>query len=113
MSGSSTKLRLITFDVVNTLIKPSYDSVGVQYAATARNIAGWELRPENLDTAFRSQLRTYRKLHPNYGQSQGMTGEQWWTDVVKNTFKTSSEYGFDFMKDQTTLDEIATGGCHD
>ncbi|KAI2810807.1 Haloacid dehalogenase-like hydrolase domain-containing protein 3 [Blomia tropicalis] len=83
-------LRLITFDVTNTLIKVKHD-IGTEYAKVANiyGISGIADNPERiqrLTESFRLNFRKYNKELPNYGYNRNMTSVQWWQQLVISTF---------------------------
>ncbi|KAM4696893.1 haloacid dehalogenase-like hydrolase domain-containing protein 3 [Rhinophrynus dorsalis] len=81
------RLKLLTWDVKDTILRLRLP-VGQQYHAEAKK-TGLHVDPTSLDTSFRNAYRTYCRLFPNYGLSQGMTSRQWWLDVVCQTFRLS------------------------
>lgn len=79
-----SKLRLVTFDVRNTLLKVR-GSVGYQYAEQAKRF-NVEVDPDRTHETFLSVFKTQRKIYPEFGGGQRLTSEIWWKDVVKKTF---------------------------
>ncbi|XP_030063011.1 haloacid dehalogenase-like hydrolase domain-containing protein 3 [Microcaecilia unicolor] len=79
------KLRLLTWDVKDTLVRLQC-SVGEQYSAVAKSF-GIQLDPKVLENSFHKAYRTQSKLFPNYGLDKGLGSQQWWADVVKQTFR--------------------------
>nr|XP_033816826.1 haloacid dehalogenase-like hydrolase domain-containing protein 3 [Geotrypetes seraphini] len=79
------KLKLLTWDVKDTLVRLTC-SVGEQYSAVAKSF-GIHLEPKVLESSFHKVYRVQNKLFPNYGLNRGLSSQQWWTDVVKQTFR--------------------------
>ncbi|KAK3088351.1 hypothetical protein FSP39_017974 [Pinctada imbricata] len=83
------RVKLVTFDVTNTIIKV-LGSPGQQYASIG-NLYGVTADPKDLNRAFIERWREQNKIHPNYGVTSGKSSYTWWTDIVKQTF---SQAGF-------------------
>ncbi|KAK4811486.1 hypothetical protein QYF61_010385 [Mycteria americana] len=81
------RLRLLTWDVKDTLLRLR-QPVGESYAAEAR-AHGVRVQPEALGQSFREAYGAQSRLFPNYGRGQGLSSQQWWADVVKQTFRLS------------------------
>ncbi|XP_009809774.2 haloacid dehalogenase-like hydrolase domain-containing protein 3 [Gavia stellata] len=81
------KLRLLTWDVKDTLLRLR-QPVGESYAAEAR-AHGVRVQPEALSRSFREAYGAQSRLFPNYGRGRGLSSQQWWVDVVKQTFRLS------------------------
>ncbi|KAM9859658.1 haloacid dehalogenase-like hydrolase domain-containing protein 3 [Aulostomus maculatus] len=77
-------LRWVLWDVKDTLLKVRA-SVGEQYCKEAERM-GLSVSPVEVDTAFHQVYKRYSSRYPNYGISQGMDGQSWWTGVVRDTF---------------------------
>ncbi|XP_071948116.1 haloacid dehalogenase-like hydrolase domain-containing protein 3 [Antedon mediterranea] len=77
-------LKLLTFDVNNTIIKVRH-SVGHHYSKTA-SAFGVEADPAKVQSAFLEAYREQKSTQPNYGDGLDTTTERWWTDIVKKTF---------------------------
>lgn len=77
-------LRWVLWDVKDTLLKVRR-SVGEQYCQEAKK-AGLTLNAVEVEAAFRRVYRQYSSVYPNYGTSQGLSGETWWMGVVRDTF---------------------------
>lgn len=80
-----TRLRLITFDVTDTLLKFKY-SPGKQYGEIGA-LYGIICNDNILSSNFVRHWRRMRIEHPNFGLYSGMGWENWWRNVVKSTFK--------------------------
>ncbi|XP_033850734.3 haloacid dehalogenase-like hydrolase domain-containing protein 3 isoform X2 [Acipenser ruthenus] len=78
------RLRWLTWDVTDTLIRVRR-SVGEQYCSEARSL-GLQLEPESVERAFRLAYQSQHRRFPNYGLSQGLSSQEWWQDVVRETF---------------------------
>ncbi|KAJ8975745.1 hypothetical protein NQ317_015367 [Molorchus minor] len=83
MFGSN--LRLITFDVTNTLLK-FRSAPGKQYGEIAA-MYGVLCDPNTLTTNFKTHWHKMNQEHPNFGLYTGLGWENWWKTIVKCTFK--------------------------
>ncbi|XP_009489028.2 haloacid dehalogenase-like hydrolase domain-containing protein 3 [Pelecanus crispus] len=81
------RLRLLTWDVKDTLLRLRRP-LGESYAAEAR-AHGLQVQPEALGQSFREAYGAQSRRFPNYGRGQGLSSQQWWVDVVKQTFRLS------------------------
>ncbi|CAH2316923.1 haloacid dehalogenase-like hydrolase domain-containing 3 [Pelobates cultripes] len=81
------KLKFLTWDAKDTLLRMRLP-VGQQYHAEAKK-RGLYVNPALLETSFRLAYSTHSRLFPNYGLRQGLTSQQWWLDVVSQTFRLS------------------------
>ncbi|XP_069729238.1 haloacid dehalogenase-like hydrolase domain-containing protein 3 [Phaenicophaeus curvirostris] len=81
------RLRLLTWDVKDTLLRLRRP-LGESYAAEAR-AHGVRVQPEALSRAFREAYGAQSQRYPNYGRGQGLSSQQWWVDLVKQTFRLS------------------------
>uniref|UniRef100_A0A0R3RK92 Haloacid dehalogenase-like hydrolase domain-containing protein 3 n=1 Tax=Elaeophora elaphi TaxID=1147741 RepID=A0A0R3RK92_9BILA len=91
------KLRIITVDVQNTLIRPK-QSPGRTYADFAKRI-NIQCNAAELDEAFRRNFKNLSKQKLCYGF--GKDGEvAWWVELVKNCFADIGEKNSD-------IDELA------
>lgn len=94
------RLRLITFDVTDTLLKfrnapgMQYGEIGAMYGILADN--------NSLAANFKRHWYKMNKEHPNFGLKSGVGWENWWKMVVFGTFK-DSKYNVEDSK----LDAIA------
>lgn len=80
-----SRLKLITFDVTDTLLKFKY-SVGKQYGEIGA-MYGISCDNNTLNNNFVVHWRRMKQEHPNFGLYSGMGWENWWKNVVKHTFK--------------------------
>ncbi|NXX15365.1 HDHD3 protein, partial [Podargus strigoides] len=79
------RLRLLTWDAKDTLVRLR-EPVGESYAAEAR-AQGVRVQPGALSHSFREAYGAQSRRFPNYGRGQGLSSQQWWADVVKQTFR--------------------------
>uniref|UniRef100_T1KSN7 Haloacid dehalogenase-like hydrolase domain-containing protein 3 n=2 Tax=Tetranychus urticae TaxID=32264 RepID=T1KSN7_TETUR len=84
-------IRLITFDVTNTLIKFK-SSVGYEYCKIA-DLYGIKCNNENTVKAINSNftilMKQLKKESPFYGVTEGINCNQWWHRLVVRTFSVS------------------------
>ena len=78
-----TGLKLITFDAMNTFLKPA-KSVGYQYAAVAKHF-GFIVDAKAINQFFPSIFKSYWETYPNFGATHGMSSEDWWRGVITST----------------------------
>eukprot|EP00112_Aurelia_sp_Birch-Aquarium-sp1_P006738 Seg1738.6 transcript_id=Seg1738.6/GoldUCD/mRNA.D3Y31 product="Haloacid dehalogenase-like hydrolase domain-containing protein 3" protein_id=Seg1738.6/GoldUCD/D3Y31 len=81
-------LRLITFDVTNTLLKIR-GSVGEHYAAIANKYYGatqLSFDNEQTEVAFGRAYKEVNRLMPNFGYNNLISSEAWWYEVVHRVF---------------------------
>jgi len=81
---SNLRIKALTFDVTNTLIKAS-PSIGRQYADAAR-VHGVEADSAALDCVFETTMALKKREQPDYGKHHGVSGQDWWRDVVRRVF---------------------------
>ncbi|XP_048368962.1 haloacid dehalogenase-like hydrolase domain-containing protein 3 isoform X2 [Sphaerodactylus townsendi] len=81
------KLRLLTWDVKDTLLRLRIP-VGESYAAEAQ-AHGLQVEAEVLNRTFHWAYQAQAQRFPNYGQDRGLSSKQWWLDVVMETFRLS------------------------
>ncbi|KAI8068456.1 HAD-like domain-containing protein [Gongronella butleri] len=81
---NASKIRLITFDAYNTLFKPR-GSLSGQYAHEAAKV-GLNISPEAVSKHFGIAYREQVLRAPMYGVHQGMASQDWWAELVYNTF---------------------------
>ncbi|XP_018578279.1 rhythmically expressed gene 2 protein [Anoplophora glabripennis] len=96
-----SRLRLITFDVTDTLLK-FRSGPGHQYGEIAA-IYGILCDRNILSANFKAHWRKMNQEHPNFGLYSGLGWEHWWKMVVKGTFKDSH-----FNLDDKKLDNVAS-----
>ncbi|KAF9070649.1 HAD-like protein [Rhodocollybia butyracea] len=73
-------IRLVTFDILHTLITPRWP-IHVQYAMAFEPHLGVRLDPNAIKSSFKTALKSVQKEKPAY--AQGSHG--WWTDVIERT----------------------------
>uniref|UniRef100_A0A8D0BIW0 Haloacid dehalogenase-like hydrolase domain-containing protein 3 n=1 Tax=Salvator merianae TaxID=96440 RepID=A0A8D0BIW0_SALMN len=90
------KLRLLTWDVKDTLLRLRIP-VGESYAAEAQ-AHGLQVPSEVLDQSFQRAYKTQNLQFPNYGLNRGLSSKQWWLDVVMETFRLSGTHDYVVLK---------------
>lgn len=85
------RLRLLTFDVTNTILKVK-DSPGHQYSAVAKNF-GININATDLDSVYDKTWQKKKSEHPNYGKDHGMTTKVWWQDFICRVFVNAGYQG--------------------
>ena len=83
-------IRLVTFDVTNTMIRV-LGGVGQNYANVAAQY-GRRVDPAKIDVVFRKRFKQQMSQYPNFGVNSGLTPFKWWTSLVVDSFK---EAGYD------------------
>lgn len=78
------KIKALTFDVTNTLIKASR-SLGQQYSDAAR-AHGIVADATALDSVVEVTMAQKKREMPDYGKHHGVTSREWWADVVRRVF---------------------------
>ena len=81
-------VKLITFDVTNTLLQIR-GSVGEHYAAVANKYYGATKQMFDADKTEKAFVEAYKKVSrekPNFGYSSGISSENWWHELVHNVF---------------------------
>ncbi|ESO06534.1 hypothetical protein HELRODRAFT_143846, partial [Helobdella robusta] len=78
------KIKLLTFDAVNTLIKVSPCPFKQYYEAAKQN--GYPVAIEKISEAYGPTWKTLKLKYPNYGLNQGIKSRQWWEMFIKNVF---------------------------
>lgn len=81
---SKLRIKALTFDVTNTLIKASR-SIGHQYADAAR-AHGIEADPAALDCVFETTMAQKKREQPDYGKHHGVSTRDWWSSLVQRVF---------------------------
>eukprot|EP00794_Sanderia_malayensis_P015692 gene15692-17274_t len=82
------KLKLITFDVSNTLLRIR-GSVGNHYAMVANKYYGATgkiFEEDATENAFIQAYKVVSKLMPNFGYHNQIAAEKWWYEVVHRVF---------------------------
>ncbi|XP_061394946.1 rhythmically expressed gene 2 protein [Musca vetustissima] len=86
--SSLGRLRLITFDVTNTLLQ-FRSSPGKQYGEIG---ALFGVRCDNNDLVknFKANWQKMNRLYPNFGRNSALLEwQQWWRELIANTFADS------------------------
>ncbi|EPS44755.1 hypothetical protein H072_1265 [Dactylellina haptotyla CBS 200.50] len=78
---------LITLDAFGTIYSPRIP-VPFQYAGLGRKY-GVEVSVHDIEQNFKHAYRLLKEKHPNYGRETGISPEEWWKNVVIETFKPS------------------------
>ncbi|KAL7307944.1 hypothetical protein TKK_0000036 [Trichogramma kaykai] len=81
---SRLPLRLITFDVTDTLLRTS---IAQHYASAAASQGLGRLDGERLERAFRANYKRLSAAHPNYGKSSGLGWQGWWRQLVHDVIR--------------------------
>jgi len=80
------RIRLVTLDMVGTVIKFSQPPVA-QYQRVAAN-HGYDIEFNPLANSFKHQWMKMNKTYPHFGSTTaGLSSIVWWHNLVKNTFK--------------------------
>ncbi|GAW05429.1 HAD hydrolase subfamily IA REG-2-like protein [Lentinula edodes] len=72
-------VRLVTFDILHTLITPRMP-IHVQYAMAFKPYLG-DVDPNSIKGSFKIALKTLQIEEPAYKQGS----QRWWTDVIRRT----------------------------
>lgn len=94
---SLAKIKLVTFDVTNTLLK--FKVPAWQYYAMVAQDHGFKGTEEEVKTKFKTSFKQMWEQHPNFGK-KSIEWEEWWTRVVSMTLK-------DHLPSNANLDIIA------
>ena len=86
-------VRLITFDVTNTILKV-IGSPSIQYSAAAKR-CGVDVSVGDLEMIYPREFKLHKQKFPHYGITQGLTSRDWWTIFVKNVFAKAGYKGTD------------------
>ncbi|RWS02082.1 rhythmically expressed gene 2 protein-like protein [Dinothrombium tinctorium] len=100
-----SRIKLITFDATNTLLRFK-NTVGHEYAKVASlyDVTVDTSTEKRLTNAFKQQFKTLKLEHPNFGVNTGLTTVDWWSHLVKLTFRNA---GFTNISD-TKLTRISS-----
>lgn len=96
-----SRLRLITFDVTDTLLQFK-NSLGKQYSEIGA-LHGVICDKKALAANFKTHWYQLKKEHPNFGRSTGIGWEEWWKLIVFRTFKDA-----DLNADDQKLELVST-----
>ncbi|KAK7472785.1 hypothetical protein VKT23_000892 [Stygiomarasmius scandens] len=76
-------IRLVTFDILHTLITPRHP-IHVQYSMAFAPYLG-KLDPEQLKYSFKIALKELQRERPAYAYENEAASERWWSEVIKKT----------------------------
>ena len=79
------RLRLVTFDITGTLLKFRHDPV--EFYAEIGRVYGVAADVNVMDANFKRSWRELSRDHPNFGVKTGLGWENWWSRLVKGTFR--------------------------
>lgn len=79
-------MKIITFDVTNTLIKVAL-GVGQQYNKALLKSKFGALNVELTDKSFRRLFKQQNQRFPGYGFGQGMSSRHWWSLLSKEVIR--------------------------
>ena len=81
------RILLVTLDAFGTLYRPR-QSIPVQYLAVAK-ACGLHINADTKDfgQCFKSAFKENYSRSPNYGKGTGMRPQEWWANVVTDTFR--------------------------
>lgn len=109
MSFCLSKIKLVTFDVTNTLLK--FKLPVSQYYAMVAQDYGFKGTQEDVKTKFKKSFNYMCEQHPNFGK-KSIKWENWWCRVVTMTLKDNlpSSANFDAIAHKL-IDEFKTDRC--
>ncbi|XP_037938795.1 rhythmically expressed gene 2 protein [Teleopsis dalmanni] len=87
MISSLARMRLITFDVTNTLLV--YRSSRVKQYGELGALFGVLCDDNDLARNFKSNWQRLNKTYPNFGRKSNIEYQQWWRLLVQDTFADS------------------------
>jgi len=94
------KLKLITFDVTNTLLRMR-GSVGKHYVNVANKYYGATKQLFDAEQTEKIFVKTYAEVvrqRPNFGYSEGISSEDWWHDVVQKVFSSLGLHDYGIIR---------------
>ncbi|KAF2202373.1 hypothetical protein GQ43DRAFT_455150 [Delitschia confertaspora ATCC 74209] len=77
---------LLAFDAFGTLFTPKIP-IEVQYGEVAHRYGIGGFTDESLKASFHAAFKNESKWNPNYGKLTGLDAQQWWKNVISNSFK--------------------------
>lgn len=92
--------RLVTFDVVDTIIKVRH-SASQQYVTAAAKF-GLVVTKKAIKSVYRETWHQHKLQHPLYGVHQGLTNDQFWRSFIHKVFR---KLGFE--NEHTSVDKTA------
>ncbi|KAJ1956644.1 hypothetical protein GGI12_005256, partial [Dipsacomyces acuminosporus] len=87
MAKRFSNIRLVTFDLFDTLYTPS-EPIAITYARPLWN-QGIEIQSDKIGSSFSKAIKQTRAEYPNYGYRKGLTSQQWWRLVIERTWSDS------------------------
>jgi len=84
---SLSRFRLITFDVTNTLIQ-FRSTPGKQYGELGAYF-GTRCNTDELAINYKSNWYKMNRAHPNFGRNSKLGWQNWWRELISNTFQQS------------------------
>ena len=104
------KLKLMTFDITNTIIRIKA-SPGYWYSLAAKD-CGVDVDHRSLNQVYGKVWNTMKQEYPNYGVQKGLTSKEWWGEFVARVFLTAGYINDDRVYHQiaTNLHGMFTGG---
>uniref|UniRef100_A0A034W200 Rhythmically expressed 2 protein n=1 Tax=Bactrocera dorsalis TaxID=27457 RepID=A0A034W200_BACDO len=87
MSSALGRIRLITFDVTNTLLQfrgspgKQYGEIGALFGVLCDNA--------ELAQNFKANWNIMNRKYPNFGRNSRISWQQWWHQLIGNTFSDS------------------------
>ncbi|KAI9734668.1 MAG: hypothetical protein M1834_002269 [Cirrosporium novae-zelandiae] len=76
---------VLTFDAFGTLFTPRFH-IAKHYGDIARQLGLKGFRDEDVGESFLKAFKSEQKARPNYGREEGMKVEDWWGNVITQTF---------------------------
>ncbi|KAM3956893.1 haloacid dehalogenase-like hydrolase domain-containing protein 3 [Aphomia sociella] len=102
-------LKLVTFDVTNTLLK--FRVPPWQYYTVVAREHGFEGTEEDVKSRFLDSYNVMWKKHPNFGKCT-IAWDKWWRQVVKRTFEGRLPVSSDAnVIADTLIEEFKTTKC--
>ncbi|KAF5316871.1 hypothetical protein D9611_003975 [Ephemerocybe angulata] len=98
-----SRIRLVTFDILHTLIVPR-QPIHVQYAEVFKPYLG-ALKPDDVKSSFKAALKAVQKELPAYQHG----APAWWSEVIK---RTALGAGADPQRLSSSLDAIVPTLLH-
>ncbi|KAJ2449629.1 hypothetical protein GGF42_004711 [Coemansia sp. RSA 2424] len=82
---SLSNIRLVTFDLFETLYTPA-EPISATYARPLHRHGFSHIREEVVGAGFARAFKELNAKYPRYGHAQGMTSKQWWEQVIAQTW---------------------------
>lgn len=97
-------VRLITFDIVGTLLRFKEPPVA-KYVAVADQ-HGIDVTLKQMQTSFYGSWRQMDLDHPHFGSTTNLSSMIWWMTLVKNTFKDALGDEYDEKRIQSVASQL-------